>query len=66
MFTGLAVLLFLLGTTGSVVSFISVYRRKRSGTKYASVIAAGIFSCVIAVLSAGYLAATLLLLGGID
>jgi len=63
---GLSLLLFLLGAAASVASFISVYRRKRSGTKYASVMATGIFSCVIAVLSAFYLAATLLLLGGID
>lgn len=64
--TGLAALLLLAGIVGAMLSFLTAYKRKRAGIKYAPVMAAGIISCLMAALSACYLAAALLLLSSID
>lgn len=61
-----AVFLFLLGTVETVASLKYVRKQKKSGAKPGLAMAIGIVCCLLAVLSACYLAATLLLLGGID
>lgn len=60
------IFLFLLGTVGTVASLIYICKQKQSGAKPDLAMAIGIVCCLLAVLSACYLAATLLLLGGLD
>jgi CHASE2 domain-containing sensor protein len=61
---GFSVVLFLLGTTGAVGSYI--YRRKQSSTRFSAIMVAGMISCLLAVGAACYLLAALLLIRGID
>jgi hypothetical protein len=65
MSVGVCVLFLLLEIAGAVVSFKLIRRRKCVGRKYAHIMAAGIISCLLALISGFYLVAVLLLLCGI-
>lgn len=66
MLIGMAGILFLLGLAGASFCFRIVGKRKKAKKKTGAAVAACIAFCLMAALSAFYLASAMLLLGGID
>ncbi len=66
MLIGMAAILFLLGLGGASFSFWIIGKKKKANRQIGAAVVACVTFCLMAALSAFYLASAMLLLGGVD